>query len=71
MMNERRPQLSRALMNAAIATGEPARRSFVTGSKPTRTTWPTASACPWSSGAVEGHVDRIKMFKRQMYGRQP
>ncbi|WP_405901430.1 transposase [Streptomyces sp. NBC_00727] len=24
---------------------------------------------PWSSGAVEGHVDRIKMIKRQMYGR--
>jgi transposase len=24
---------------------------------------------PWSSGAVEGHVNRIKMIKRQMYGR--
>lgn len=24
---------------------------------------------PWSSGVVEGHVNRIKMFKRQMYGR--
>ncbi|MFC6593355.1 transposase [Kitasatospora paranensis] len=24
---------------------------------------------PWSSGAVEGHVNRIKMLKRQMYGR--
>ena len=23
----------------------------------------------WSSGAVEGHVNRIKMLKRQMYGR--
>ncbi len=23
----------------------------------------------WSSGAVEGHVNRIKMIKRQMYGR--
>ncbi|MFF2205328.1 hypothetical protein [Streptomyces sp. NPDC058145] len=23
---------------------------------------------PWSSGAVEGHVNRIKMLKRQMYG---
>jgi transposase len=24
---------------------------------------------PHSSGAVEGHVNRIKMIKRQMYGR--
>ncbi|MFF9135542.1 hypothetical protein ACF1AY_35245 [Streptomyces sp. NPDC014776] len=24
---------------------------------------------PWSSGAVEGRVNRIKMIKRQMYGR--
>ncbi|MFJ3099568.1 transposase [Streptomyces hydrogenans] len=24
---------------------------------------------PWSSGAVEGHVNRIKMLKRQMDGR--
>ncbi|MFD8724837.1 hypothetical protein ACFV2H_44560 [Streptomyces sp. NPDC059629] len=23
----------------------------------------------WSSGAVEGHVNRIKMLKRQMFGR--
>ncbi|MFI0813796.1 transposase [Streptomyces echinatus] len=24
---------------------------------------------PWSSGAVEGHVNRIKTLKRQMFGR--
>lgn len=24
---------------------------------------------PWSSGAVENHVNRIKIFKRKMYGR--
>ncbi|MFE9628486.1 hypothetical protein [Streptomyces sp. NPDC006527] len=24
---------------------------------------------PWSSGAVEGQVNRIKMLKRQMFGR--
>lgn len=24
---------------------------------------------PWSSGAVEGQVNRVKMLKRQMYGR--
>ncbi|MFK0288834.1 hypothetical protein ACIQVL_51490 [Streptomyces sp. NPDC090499] len=30
---------------------------------------PTAGlTLPWSSGPVEGHVNRIKMLKRQMYG---
>lgn len=24
---------------------------------------------PYSSGVVEGHVNRLKMLKRQMYGR--
>jgi len=24
---------------------------------------------PWSSGVVEGTVNRLKMIKRQMYGR--
>ncbi|MFF2805404.1 transposase [Streptomyces sp. NPDC058051] len=24
---------------------------------------------PWSSGVIEGHVNRIKMLKRQMFGR--
>jgi len=24
---------------------------------------------PWSSGTVEGHVNRIKTLKRQMFGR--
>jgi transposase len=24
---------------------------------------------PWSHGPVEGHINRLKMLKRQMYGR--
>ena len=24
---------------------------------------------PWSTGAVEGHIHRLKLIKRQMYGR--
>jgi transposase len=24
---------------------------------------------PWNSGAVEGHVNRIKMLRRRMFGR--
>jgi hypothetical protein len=38
---------------------------------PVSTPSPRASTAtvPWSSGVVEGHVNRIKMLKRQMFGR--
>ena len=29
----------------------------------------TAITSKWSNGVVEGHVNRLKMLKRQMYGR--
>ncbi|MFE5689754.1 P-loop NTPase fold protein [Streptomyces sp. NPDC056512] len=33
-------------------------------------TWRSDRPCgPWSSGVVEGHVNRIKMLKRRMFGR--
>jgi transposase len=41
-------------------------------SKGLRKDWAAVTAgltVPYSSGAVEGHVNRIKMIKRQMYGR--
>ena len=28
-----------------------------------------AISTKWSNGVVEGHVNRLKMLKRQMYGR--
>ena len=47
----------------------PELRAFAAG---LRRDWDAVQAgltLPWSSGAVEGHVNRIKMLKRQMYGR--
>ena len=44
-------------------------RTFTAG---LRKDWAAVTAgltLPYSSGAVEGHVNRIKMIKRQMYGR--
>lgn len=42
-------------------------------SRPASTETATRSSCgltlPWNSGVVEGHVNRIKMLKRQMFGR--
>jgi transposase len=28
-----------------------------------------AMTVPWSNGPMEGHINRLKMIKRQMYGR--
>jgi transposase len=70
IMNERRGQkLLEPWMTAAHATGEPALRSFVTGLRADQDAVTSGLSLPWSSGAVEGHVNRIKMLKRQMYGR--
>jgi transposase len=70
IMNERRGRkLPEPWMATALATGEPALRSFVTGLRADQDAVTSGLTLPWSSGAVEGHVNRIKMLKRQMYGR--
>jgi hypothetical protein len=53
----------------AEASDVPELRGFAAG---LRKDWPAVTAgltLQWSSGTVEGHVNRIKMIKRQMYGR--
>lgn len=44
-------------------------RSFTAGLKRDHTAVVNGLTLPYSSGAVEGTVNRIKMLKRQMYGR--
>ena len=44
-------------------------RSFAAGLRKDWTAVTAGLTLPYSSGAVEGHVNRIKMIKRQMYGR--
>ena len=70
IMNERRGRkLLEPWMTRAIATGEPALRSFVIGLRADQDAAINGLSLEWSSGAVEGHVNHIKMLKRQMYGR--
>jgi transposase len=47
----------------------PALRSFAAGLKRDLAAVVNGLTLPYSSGAVEGNVNRIKMLKRQMYGR--
>ena len=42
---------------------------FAEGLKGDRAAVEAALSLPWSNGVVEGHVNRLKMIKRQMFGR--
>jgi transposase len=44
-------------------------RSFVKGIQHDQDAVAAGLTLPWNSGLVEGHVNRIKMLKRQMFGR--
>jgi transposase len=69
LMTGRRGRDLRHWMTSADATGEPAIQSFVTGLRADQDAVTAGLTLQWSSGSVEGHVNRIKMLKRQMYGR--
>ena len=54
---------------AVEADDQPDLHSFTTGLKQDQIAVLNGLTLPYSSGAVEGNVNRIKMIKRQMYGR--
>jgi transposase len=69
LMTGRRGHDLEQWMTSAAATGEPSLQSFVTGLRADQDAVTAGLTLRWSSGSVEGHVNRIKMLKRQMYGR--
>ena len=69
IMTGRRGRELEQWMTAAAASGEPALKSFATGLRADQDAVTAGLTLRWSSGCVEGHVNRIKMLKRQMYGR--
>jgi transposase len=54
---------------AVEADNLPGLHSFTTGLRRDHQAVTNGLSLPYSSGAVEGNVNRIKMLKRQMYGR--
>jgi transposase len=54
---------------AVEADDQPDLHSFVRGIKRDYDAVLNGLTMPWSSGAVEGNVNRVKMLKRQTYGR--
>ncbi|GAA2064258.1 hypothetical protein GCM10009839_89640 [Catenulispora yoronensis] len=54
---------------AVKADDLPALKTFATGLDKDSSAIVAGVTLPWSSGVVEGSVNKIKMVKRQMYGR--
>jgi transposase len=58
------PWLTRAAESAL-----PPFRRFATGLRADLAAIQAAVTLPWSHGPIEGHINRLKLLKRQMYGR--
>jgi len=56
-------------LERAEASGQPEIRSFAAGLRRDQPAVEAALRSPWSNGHTEGQVNRLKMLKRQMYGR--
>jgi transposase len=69
MMMHRHGRNLETWINAVLGDDLPELRSFVTGLRRDQDAVTAGLTLPYSSGPVEGHVNRTKMLKRQMYGR--
>ncbi|WP_283780412.1 ISL3 family transposase [Nocardia sputi] len=69
IMGERRGRDLERWMAAVDADDQLALHSFVRGLRRDQDAVVAGLTMSWNSGAVEGHVNRIKMLKRQMFGR--
>jgi transposase len=55
--------------DATAPTAPRAIRSFAAHLKKDAAAIKAALALPWSNGQLEGQINKLKMLKRQMYGR--
>ncbi|MBB5775010.1 transposase [Nonomuraea jabiensis] len=69
MMMHRHGRNLETWMNAFLNDDLPELHSFVTRLRHDQDAVTAGLTLPYSSGPVEGHVNRTKMLKRQMYGR--
>ena len=66
LMRRREPAAFDAWLDTATATGL---GGFVAGLRQDRDAVRAAGAEPCSNGPVEGHINRLTLVKRQMFGR--
>ncbi|WP_449343327.1 ISL3 family transposase [Streptomyces rhizosphaerihabitans] len=69
MLTERRGERLPEWLDAVRQDDLPSLHTLAAGIDRDRDAVITGLTMPWNSGVVEGHVNRIKMLKRQMFGR--
>jgi len=69
MFRERNASALEPWLKEAIESGVPELRTFATGIKRDQDSIQAALTHEWSQGQVEGQVHRLKLLKRQSYGR--
>ena len=69
MIKERKVSCLQDWMKHAEHSGLPALKGFVRGLRRDYAAVSAALSSPWSQGQVEGQITRLKLLKRQMYGR--
>jgi transposase len=69
LVRQRQPtQLDSWLARASTSALAPFRR-FAKGLREDYAAVKAGITLPWSQGPIEGHINRLKMLKRQMFGR--
>lgn len=69
MVRERQPEALLPWLEDATNSGIVALKQFAKGIKQDLSAVTNALSLPWSNGQTEGQVNRLKLIKRQMYGR--
>jgi transposase len=69
LMHRRRPREFDAWLKRLEGCGVTELERFAASLRSDRPAVRAAFKLPWSNGKTEGHVNRLKFLKRQMYGR--
>lgn len=69
LVRQRQPEALDAWLQRATTSAPQALRRFVLGLYEDYAAVKAGVTLPWSTGPVEGHINRLKMLKRQMFGR--
>jgi transposase len=69
LMRQRQPDQLATWLERAAASGLNAFKSLANGIRADYEAVKAGATLMWSTGPVEGQINRLKMLKRQMYGR--
>jgi len=69
LVRQRQPEALDAWLQRATTSAPEAMRRFALGLYGDYAAVKAGVTLPWSTGPVEGHINRLKMLKRQMFGR--